>query len=117
MFGVQAVPTVVALAAGRPLSSFEGMQPMDVSFYFRLYSTIGGVSGFFAWHVATLVARNRIRARSVVHIMAIPLAFIVVLAADKNPITAIVVILLFALGSLPTYIVVRRNKAKAVRLK
>jgi putative thioredoxin len=29
MFGVQAVPTVVALAAGRPLSSFEGMQPPD----------------------------------------------------------------------------------------
>ncbi|ORB28230.1 tetratricopeptide repeat protein [Mycolicibacterium parafortuitum] len=29
MFGVQAVPTVVALAAGRPISSFEGMQPPD----------------------------------------------------------------------------------------
>lgn len=29
MFGVQAVPTVVALAGGRPLSSFEGMQPPE----------------------------------------------------------------------------------------
>ncbi|UXA16701.1 tetratricopeptide repeat protein [Mycobacterium sp. SMC-4] len=29
MFGVQAVPTVVALAAGQPLSSFQGMQPPD----------------------------------------------------------------------------------------
>lgn len=29
MFGVQAVPTVVALAAGRPLSSFEGVQPPE----------------------------------------------------------------------------------------
>lgn len=29
MFGVQAVPTVVALAAGQPLSSFEGVQPPD----------------------------------------------------------------------------------------
>ncbi|MEW5811976.1 MAG: tetratricopeptide repeat protein [Actinomycetota bacterium] len=29
MFGVQAVPTVVALAAGQPLSSFQGMQPAD----------------------------------------------------------------------------------------
>lgn len=29
MFGVQAVPTVVAVAAGRPLSSFEGIQPPD----------------------------------------------------------------------------------------
>ncbi len=29
MFGVQAVPTVVALAAGRPISSFEGMQPPE----------------------------------------------------------------------------------------
>lgn len=29
MFGVQAVPTVVAIAAGRPLSSFEGMQPPE----------------------------------------------------------------------------------------
>ena len=29
MFGVKAVPTVVALAAGRPLSSFEGSQPPD----------------------------------------------------------------------------------------
>lgn len=27
MFGVQAVPTVVALAAGQPLSSFQGVQP------------------------------------------------------------------------------------------
>lgn len=29
MFGVQAIPTVVALAAGQPLSSFQGMQPPD----------------------------------------------------------------------------------------
>lgn len=29
MFGAQAVPTVVALAAGQPLSSFQGMQPPD----------------------------------------------------------------------------------------
>lgn len=28
-FGVEAVPTVVALAAGQPLSSFEGVQPAD----------------------------------------------------------------------------------------
>ena len=29
MFGVQAVPTVVALAAGQPLSSFQGSQPPE----------------------------------------------------------------------------------------
>jgi putative thioredoxin len=29
MFGVQAVPTVVALAGGQPLSSFQGSQPPD----------------------------------------------------------------------------------------
>src|ERR1700684_2505378 len=29
IFGVQAVPTVVALAAGQPLSSFQGIQPPD----------------------------------------------------------------------------------------
>jgi putative thioredoxin len=29
MFGVQAVPTVAALAAGQPLSSFQGLQPPD----------------------------------------------------------------------------------------
>lgn len=29
MFGVQAVPTVVAFAAGQPLSSFQGAQPAD----------------------------------------------------------------------------------------
>jgi putative thioredoxin len=29
IFGVQVVPTVVALAAGQPLSSFQGMQPAD----------------------------------------------------------------------------------------
>jgi putative thioredoxin len=29
MFGVEAVPTVVALAAGQPLSSFQGVQPDD----------------------------------------------------------------------------------------
>lgn len=29
MFGVQAVPTVVALAAGQPISSFQGLQPAD----------------------------------------------------------------------------------------
>ncbi|RDH74093.1 co-chaperone YbbN [Mycolicibacterium moriokaense] len=29
IFGVQAVPTVVALAAGQPVSSFQGMQPAD----------------------------------------------------------------------------------------
>jgi putative thioredoxin len=29
MFGVQAIPTVVALAAGQPLASFEGSQPAD----------------------------------------------------------------------------------------
>ena len=29
MFGVEAVPTVVALAAGQPISSFQGLQPPD----------------------------------------------------------------------------------------
>jgi putative thioredoxin len=29
IFGVEAVPTVVALAAGQPLSSFQGIQPAD----------------------------------------------------------------------------------------
>jgi len=29
MFGVQAVPTVVALGAGQPLSSFQGVQPPE----------------------------------------------------------------------------------------
>jgi putative thioredoxin len=29
MFGVQAVPTVVALAAGQPMSSFQGVQPPE----------------------------------------------------------------------------------------
>lgn len=29
VFGVDAVPTVVALAAGQPISSFQGMQPAD----------------------------------------------------------------------------------------
>ncbi|WP_459797665.1 thioredoxin domain-containing protein, partial [Mycobacterium riyadhense] len=29
IFGVQAVPTVVALAAGQPMSSFQGPQPAD----------------------------------------------------------------------------------------
>jgi putative thioredoxin len=29
IFGVEAVPTVVALAAGQPLSSFQGMQPAE----------------------------------------------------------------------------------------
>lgn len=29
IFGVDAVPTVVALAAGQPISSFQGMQPTD----------------------------------------------------------------------------------------
>lgn len=29
IFGIQVVPTVVALAAGQPLSSFQGMQPAD----------------------------------------------------------------------------------------
>lgn len=29
IFGVQAIPTVVALAAGQPISSFQGLQPPD----------------------------------------------------------------------------------------
>jgi putative thioredoxin len=29
IFGVEAVPTVVALAAGQPISSFQGLQPPD----------------------------------------------------------------------------------------
>ena len=29
IFGIEAVPTVVALAAGQPLSSFQGLQPAD----------------------------------------------------------------------------------------
>ncbi len=29
MFGVQAIPTVIALGAGQPLSSFQGMQPPE----------------------------------------------------------------------------------------
>lgn len=90
----------------------EDMHPLDLSFYLRLYSTIGSLSGLLAWYVASLVARKRVRARSVACIIAIPLMFILVLAIDLNPLTAIVVILLFSLGSLPTYIAVQRKKTE-----
>jgi hypothetical protein len=118
LFAVLCVATGVAVGllwyvTVRAIDGFKDMHPMDVNFYFRLYVSIGGVSGLFAWYLATLVARNRIRARSLVCIMAIPLMFILVLAADKNPITAVVVILLVAIGSIPMYIVVHGNKSSS----
>ena len=40
IFGVEAVPTVVALAAGQPISSFQGLQPA------RSVATLGGLVCF-----------------------------------------------------------------------
>ncbi|MGH3560472.1 MAG: co-chaperone YbbN [Mycobacterium sp.] len=48
VFGVEAVPTVVALAAGQPLSSFQGMQPPDQLRHWLdslLSATAGKLSG------------------------------------------------------------------------
>jgi putative thioredoxin len=51
IFGVQVVPTVVALAAGQPLSSFQGMQPAEQlrrwldSLLSATAGKLGGVAG------------------------------------------------------------------------
>jgi putative thioredoxin len=48
MFGVQAVPTVVALAAGQPISSFQGLQPPEQLRRWvdsLLNATVGKLSG------------------------------------------------------------------------
>jgi putative thioredoxin len=44
-FGVQVVPTVVAVGAGKPLSSFQGMQPADQLRRWLLSATAGKLSG------------------------------------------------------------------------
>ena len=65
MFGVEAVPTVVALAAGQPLASFEGSQPPDQlrrwvdSLLAATAGTFGGETGAEAETVDPALAAAR----------------------------------------------------------
>jgi hypothetical protein len=88
----------------------DELHPLDVSFYWKLHLAIGGVSGGLAWYSAFLVEKHRIRPFSLAAILAIPLMFVFVLAIDKNPITAVAIIVLFAIGMIPTLIAMRSRQ-------
>lgn len=90
MFGAEAVPTVVALAAGQPLASFEGSQPPDQlrrwvdSLLAATAGTFGGETGTEAETVdpALTAARDTLEAGDFVAAAA---AYQAILDADPNP--------------------------------
>jgi putative thioredoxin len=89
MFGAEAVPTVVALAAGQPLASFEGSQPPDQlrrwvdSLLAATAGTFGGETGIEAETVdpALTAARDTLEAGDFVAAAA---AYQAILDADPN---------------------------------
>ena len=89
MFGAEAVPTVVALAAGQPLASFEGSQPPDQlrrwvdSLLAATAGTFGGETGTEAETVdpALTAARDTLEAGDFVAAAA---AYQAILDADPN---------------------------------
>jgi hypothetical protein len=91
------------------VSTIEEFHPLDATFYFKLYSAIGGVSGLFAWYVATLVARDRIQLRSAVITLACPFTFIFFLSLD------VFVIVLFVFAMLPLYMTLRAKETEVTR--
>jgi MFS family permease len=104
---------VAGLASGAvwylAVSTIEEFHPLDAAFYFKLYSAIGGVSGLFAWYVATLVARDRIQLRSAVITLACPFTFIFFLSLD------VFVIVLFVFAMLPLYMTLRAKETEVTR--
>ena len=69
--------------------------PLDVQFYFNLYTALGAASAFFSWYMATLVAAGDVRLGCASLILAIPLLFAFLLS-PVHP-----VMLLFALAAIP----------------
>ena len=90
--------------------AIEPFLPLDVSFYFNLYTEIGAVSGFFSWYMATLVEGERVGLGCALFVLAIPFLPVFLLSLDLNPLTACVVMVLFALAVIPSCVVARRSR-------
>ena len=71
------------------------------SFYFDLYTEIGGVSGLFARYIATLVKCRHVHLGCACSVLAIPFFLVFLLALIENHLTAVVVIVLFVLAVIP----------------
>ena len=88
----------------------DDMHLLDVSYYWKLYLAIGGVSGGLAWYSALMVEKHHVRPFSLAAMLIIPLMFLFVLAIDKNPITAFAIIVLFGFGMIPTLLVMKKRQ-------
>ncbi|MGB7732096.1 MAG: hypothetical protein WBL72_00240 [Thermoguttaceae bacterium] len=89
--------------------TIEPFYPVDVRFYFSLYTEIGAASGFFSWYIAMLVKDEHIRLRRGCFVLAIPFFPVLLLSLDLNPATALAVIVLFVLAVIPSCVIARSS--------
>jgi hypothetical protein len=80
-------------------NAIDPFLPLDVRFYFNLYTEIGAASGFFSWYMATLVGGGHVRLGCASLILAIPFLLAFLLSPGYA------VILLFAMVAIPPCVV------------
>jgi hypothetical protein len=89
----------------------EPFHPLDVRFYFIVYTGLGTASAFFSWYMATLVDRGHVRLGCASSIVAIPFLFIFALVPGYA------VIVLFATVAVPPCMVaVMRQRGECPRV-
>jgi hypothetical protein len=104
-----AVGVAIGVLWFRNARAIEPFYPVDVRYYFNLYTGIGAASGFFSWYMATLVTNRHVRLGRACLVLAIPFFLILLLALGENPLTARVVIVLFTLAVIPSCVVARNS--------
>jgi hypothetical protein len=80
-------------------NAIDPFLPLDVPFYFIVYTGLGAASAFFSWYMATLVGHGHVRLGCASLILAIPFLFIFVLSPGYP------VIVLFAMVAIPPCVV------------
>ena len=85
--------------------------PMDVRFYFNLYTGLGAASGVFSWYIAALVGRGHVRLGCASLILATPFLFAFLLSPGYA------VTVLFAMVAIPTCVatVIRHRRGLPAR--
>ncbi len=56
-------------------NAIDPFLPLDVRFYFNLYTELGAASAFFSWYMATLLGAGHARLRCASLILVIPFLF------------------------------------------
>jgi hypothetical protein len=92
-----AASTAAGVACFRVLDHLDPVGELEYWFYAKIYTGIGTITGLAAWYFARLVAAGSTSPRRITLALALPYAFILLLALDKNLFVAAIATAAFGL--------------------